>query len=74
MSIISKPLSILEQKKLYLNGEYCILELLTICRDILVRSNNNHNVQLYWNDEGEVNLSNYIENPDTQIDAVIDFD
>ena len=74
MSIISKPLNILEQKKLYLNGEYCILELLTICRDILVKNSNNNNVQLYWNDEGEVNLSNYIENPDIEVDAVIDFD
>ena len=74
MSIISKPLSILEQKQLYLHGEYCILELLTICRDILVRKSSNNTTELYWNDEGEITLSNYIENPDTQIDGVIDFD
>ena len=59
---------------MYLNGEYCILELLTICRDILVRKSSNNTTELYWNDEGEITLSNYIENPDTQIDGTIDFD
>lgn len=60
--------------KVYLEGQYNIMELLTICKKI-ANTWNNHNCEFYWNDDDEIVFNTYLENPvEQETDVFIDFD
>ena len=69
MSILTKPQYI---QNVYLEGNYNIIELLTICKKIANKWER-HNCEFYWNDDDEIVFNTYLENPDRLDEVVLDF-